>query len=311
LQPAALNEQAVLSAWLRVRALSSSSTQVDLDELRSLELALRPVAGVSEIQQALVPLLDRSGLHGLAMAWDGEPQTVSDEWLRARFERWLALRASEFAFLTLAQIQGRNSARPTDRTRASELLETERLLRGPTFADNLAALAEVDLGLRKRIVSSPRLSVALRPLGTGLAEYASGGGPPLQLWAATPEEAVAEANRLCGRCAGRDAWFMAGAGDGTLPAAAAAQVADLGGPRTGCIHIIEAHLVRMRALLEIVDLSEGIRARRIRLHAGAGAIESLARELAHLPPLEEDAVLGGDALSLSILESAASRVASR
>ncbi len=296
-----------MTAWLRVRALSSSDAPIQLEELRSLELALRPVAGVSEIQQLLVPLLDRTGLPGLAMAWDGEPATVSDEWLRARFERWLALGCAEFAFLTLAQLQARQASFENDRSRADELLEYERARREPVWSANIEALHDVDPGLCRRLLTSPRLSVALRPLGAGLAEYASGGGPPLQLWAATPQDAAAEAYRLCGRCAHRAAWFMAGVGDGTLPAAAAELAAS--GQSQATVHIIEAHLVRMRAMLELVDLSDAVRAHRIWLHAGGGAVESVARVLLGQTPLEEDAVLGGDALSLSILESAANRAA--
>jgi hypothetical protein len=302
----ALNEQAVVAAWLRVRTLITSAAPVSLEELRSLELALRPVAGVADIQRALVPLLDRGGLHGLAMAWDSEPNVAGDEWLRARFERWLALHAPEFAFLTLAQLQGRGAAQESDRARCVGQLATEQAARQPLWAANMAALAQVDTDLYERLSASPRLSIALRPLGSGLAEYSGVGGPPLQLWAATAAEANQEAERLCARCAGRVPWFIAGVGDGTLPAAAAKS----GAPQ-GAVQLIEAHLVRLRALLEVLDLTAALRAGAITLHVGADAVDSLADVLSQLPGLDEDAIVGGDPLALSLLESAVERLSTR
>ncbi|HKU44200.1 MAG TPA: hypothetical protein VJR89_38835 [Polyangiales bacterium] len=301
-----LNEQAVVAAWLRVRALVTSNTPVSLEELRSLELALRPVAGVAEIQRVLVPLLDSSRLHGLAMAWDSEPTAAEDEWVRARFERWIALHAPEFAFLTLAQLQGRGATRENDRARCVGLLATEQAARQPLWAANLAAVAQVDPGLHARLAASPRLSLILRPLGTGLAEYSGVGGPPLQLWAATPAEAVSEAERLCARCAGRSPWFIAGVGDGTLPAAAVRL-----GPPPGAVQLIEAHVVRLRGLLEVLDLTAAIRSRAITLHAGTDAVDSLADVLARLPGLDEESIVGGDPLALSLLESAVERLTTR
>jgi hypothetical protein len=301
-----LNEQAVIAAWLRVRALVTSNAPVNLEELRGLEQALRPVAGVAEIQQALVPLLDHAGLHGLAMAWDGEPPAVGDEWLRTRFERWLALRAPELAFLTLAQLQGRGAAHDDDRPRATALLDQERALRTPMLARNLSALDAVDPELCERVRSSPRLSLVLRPLGAGMVEYTGGGGPPLQLWAATPDEAAAEAARLVARCSGREVWFIAGVGDGTMALAAASTF----NPNQRCtVHLVEGHLVRLRGLLEIADLAVALRTRRVRLHGGAPAADTLLDVLVKLPPLDEEAVIGGDQLALSILESARQRVA--
>lgn len=302
-----LNEQAVIAAWLRVRALVTSNAPVNLDELRALEQALRPVAGVAEIQQALVPLLDRAQLYGLAMAWDGEPAAAGDDWLRTRFERWLALRAPELAFLTLAQLQGRGAAHESDRPRATELLDEERAVREPLFAYNAAALAEVDPGLSERICASPRLSVALRPLGAGMVEYTGGGGPPLQLWAATPDEAAAEAARLCARCENREVSFIAGVGDGTMPATISHLAAR--GCIPGSVHLVEGHLVRLRALLEVVDLSDAIRGRRLCLHGGAPAADTVAGVLANLSRLDDESVIGGDQLALAILEAATERLA--
>jgi hypothetical protein len=261
---------------------------------------------VAEIQRALVPLLDRSGLHGLAMAWDSEPNVAGDDWLRARFERWLALRAPEFAFLTLAQLQGRGAAVDGDRARCVGVLALEQAARQPLWAANLAALGAVDPDLHERLSTTPRLSIALRPLGSGLAEYSGVGGPPLQLWAATAAEANQEAERLCARCAGRTTWFIAGVGDGTLPAAAARS-----GAPAGAVQLIEAHLVRLRALLEILDLTAALRSGLITLHAGADAVDSLADVLSRLPGLEEEAIVGGDALALSLLESAVERLSTR
>lgn len=301
-----LNEQAVIAAWLRVRALVTSNAPVSLDELRALEQALRPVAGVAEIQQALVPLLDRAQLFGLAMAWDGEPAAAGDDWLRTRFERWLALRAPELAFLTLAQIQGRGAALDSDRPRAEALLDEERAAREPMFAYNAAALHEVDPGLCDRICASPRLSVALRPLGAGMVEYTGGGGPPLQLWAATPDEAIAEAARLCARCESREVSFIAGVGDGTMPA----MIADLAarGCIPGAVHLVEGHLVRLRALLEVVNLADAIRSHRLCLHGGAPAADTVAAVLANLSRLDDESVIGGDQLALAILEAATERL---
>lgn len=303
-----LNEQAVIAAWLRVRALIASGSPVSLDELRTLEQDLRAVAGVAEIQQALVPLLDRARLHGLAMAWDGEPAAVSDDWLRTRFERWLALRAPELAFLTLAQLQGRGAALDSDRPRATALLEEEREAREPMYAHNIAALYSVDPQLCDRIRTSPRLSVALRPLGAGMVEYTGGGGPPLQLWAATADEAAAESARLCARCEQREVSFIAGVGDGTMPATIAASCAQSRIP--GTVHLVEGHVVRLRALLEVVDLADAIRSRRLWLHGGAPAADTIAEVLTRLTRLDDESVIGGDQLALAILEAATERLSS-
>lgn len=294
---------------MRVRALATADAPINLEELRSLEQTLRPVAGAVEIQQALVPLLDQTGLRGLAMAWDGEPATVTDAWLRARFERWVALAAPELAFLTLAQLQARGASVASDRERAQAVLEREREAREPLFARNMAALQVIDPGLYRRVEASPRLSVALRPLGAGMSEYTGTGSPPLQLWAATPAEAAIEAERLCMRSKDQPVWFIAGVGDCTLPASAARAALGQAGAGAsslaGTVHIIEAHLVRMRAMLEVVDFADALATGKVRLHGGAPATESIADVLRTVTHLREEMVVGGDSLAISILQSAA------
>ena len=299
-----INEQAVIAAWMRVRGLVTSGAPINLEELRQLEQTLRPVASSLEIQQAIVPLLDQAGLRGLAMAWDGEPATMTEPWLRARFERWIALSAPELAFLTLAHLQSRGALHQEDRDRAMAVLERERAAREPVYRANIAALSAVDPPLCARVHASPRISVALRPIGAGMSEYTGTGGPPLQLWAATPAEAMLEAELLCARSLDQPVWFIAGVGDCTLPEAAVRTA----GQRAGHVHLIEAHVVRLRAMLEIVDLSAMLESGKLRLHGGAAATESVADVLRGVSQLEDEMVAGGDSLALSILQGAAEQL---
>jgi hypothetical protein len=299
-----VNEQALTAAWLRVRALASADGLPDIEEMRRLELTLRPVAGSPEIQQVVVPLLDRLELRGLAMAWDSDPNPPGREWHLARFERWLKLGAPEFAFIALAQLGG-GEALDEEKQRAHRMLEAEREPRAALFAQNLNALGAVDPDLSQRLAKHPRLTVGLRPLGAGVAEFSSHGGSHLQLWAATPEDALAEAEELVGRCRPHGECFIAGVGDGTLPAVAMHTTSV--NPREPLIaHVVEPNLARIRALFEVVDVSAALREGRIWLHAGAHGIETLARVFARGRPLAQEAVIGGDPVAISMMEAAAS-----
>ena len=78
--------------------------------------------------------------------------------------------------------------------------------------------------------------------------------------------------------------------------------------RAGDVHLIEAHVVRLRALLEIVDLAEMLASGKLRLHGGAGATESLSEVLRGVSQLEDEMVAGGDTLAISILQAAAEQL---
>jgi hypothetical protein len=300
-----VNERALTAAWVRVRTLAESEGTVDVDEVRTLELALRPLAGALEIQRGMVPLLDRAKLYGLAMAWDSDPTPPTPVWQLARIERWLALGAPEFAFIALAQMRAGGTPIDGPRVRAWTVLERERARRGALWQLNLAALNAVDPDLVQRLQIYPRMSVGLLPIGAGVAEFSSQGGSHLQLWAATPNEAGAEAEPLIARCAGRSDVFIAGVGDGTLPVLTLRTRDGNTAPLT--VHVVEPNLARVRALFEIADVSAALREGRLWLHAGPRSVETLSALFARGQPLSDDAVLGGDPLALSILEMASGR----
>lgn len=299
-----VNERALTAAWVRVRTLAESAAPVDVEEVRTLELALRPLAGALEIQRGMVPLLDRAKLYGLAMAWDSDPSPPTPVWQLARIDRWLELGAPEFAFIALAQLRANGTSIDGPRGRALAALERERTRRSAMWQINLAALGAVDPDLVRRVETYPRMSVGLLPIGAGVAEFSSQGGSHLQLWAATPDEASAEAEPLVARCAGRSDIFVAGVGDGTLPVRALKRERDAS-PLT--VHVVEPNLARVRALFEIADVSAPLRDGRLWLHAGPRSVESLTALFARGPALSDDAVVGGDPLALQILEMAGGR----
>jgi hypothetical protein len=180
------------------------------------------------------------------------------------------------------------------------MLVEERELRAALFETNLAAIAEVDPELLRCLLKAHRTSVALRPIGAGLAEFAGPGQPWVQLWAVTPEQALADAENLVGKCSAFADAFVAGVGDCSLPLTAAR--CQLGAMER--VHVVELHISRVRALLELVDLSEVLRERRLWLHVGPRAVDTL-EPFAGLAIRDAGAVIGGDALAISLLRAAA------
>ena len=269
------------------------------EEAQRIEETLRPLAAAQEIRQIIVPLLDRAKLSGLAMAWDSGADTKSEPWLLTRAARFVTLTAPEFAFITLCELNRDSPAVEQAKQRALAALESERALRTPMFERNVAAVAEVDAAQARELRKTHRTTVALRPLGAGLAEFAGPGQPWVQLWAITADSARTEAERLVRQCLSFEDGFIAGIGDCSLPDAAAR----LARPEQR-MHVIDLQLARVRALLEVVDLSEPVRVGRILLHAGPRALQTLApyatRALAN-----EESVVGGDPVAFSLLRAAA------
>jgi hypothetical protein len=305
------DEEALSAAWLRVRELVTSSAPPPTEEVRALELALRSVAGSTDIQQGVVPLLDRAELYGLAMAWDSDPNPSAPGWHFARFERWLKLGAPEFAFLTLAQMHTLGQDLTEAKQRAHAALASERSAREALYQLNLKALADVDPDLAQRLDHYPRLCVGLRPLGAGVAEFSSHGGSHLQLWAATPADAEREGQELLQRCLVHGECFIAGVGDGTLPALAMQVQCPSPDGSFGPMlaHVIEPNLARIRALFEIVDVTAPLREGRIWMHAGARGIDTLAHVFARGRPRADESVMGGDPVAMQMMEAAAARAA--
>jgi hypothetical protein len=121
----------------------------------------------------------------------------------------------------------------------------------------------------------------------------------VQLWAVSADAAREDAERLVQKCVTfRDA-FIAGVGDCSLPEAATRLAR--AGQR---IHIIDLQASRMRALLEVVDLRAVLKDARVMLHVGTRALKTLAPYAPHA--LEnEQSVVGGDPVSVSLLKAAA------
>ncbi|HEY2732652.1 MAG TPA: hypothetical protein VGI70_01640, partial [Polyangiales bacterium] len=219
-RPESLDRKLLAAAFVRARELVESMS-VQPSEALQLEQTLRPLASASEIQQVVVPLLDSAELFGLAMAWDSGSDNKGDAWLLARIGRWLRLRAPEFGFITLSELNRGGGAHDDARQRLATALDEERPLRRAIYAANLDAIGEIDAELFNQLNKSHRTTVALRPIGAGLAEFAGPGQPWVQLWAVTPSQALVDADALTHRVAQQDDAFIAGVGDGTLPAAAA------------------------------------------------------------------------------------------
>ena len=169
----------------------------------------------------------------------------------------------------------------------------------PTYQRNLATLERVDRELALELKRAHRSSVALRPVGTGLAEYAGPGQPWVQLWAVTASAAQFEADRLVRQCCTFEDSFIAGVGDCSLPEAAVRLVRP--GQR---IHLVELQLSRVRALLEVVDLRSAIADGRLHLHIGTRALSTLA-PYAQAAADFEASVVGGDPVSMQLLRAAA------
>lgn len=269
------------------------------DEAQRIEETLRPLASAQEIRQVVVPLLDRAELYGLAMAWDSGADTKSEEWLLTRANRFILLTAPEFAFITLCELNRLNAPVDAAKQAALQALERERAARIPVLERNLAALEESDPASAQELRKAHRTTVALRPVGAGLAEFAGPGQPWVQLWAVTAQVARSEAERLVQQCCAFDDGFIAGVGDCSLPDAAARVVKP-----NQRIHVIDLQVARVRGLLEIADLSEPLRDRRVRLHAGPRALQTLA-PYASIALAREQSVVGGDPVAFSLLRSAA------
>ena len=269
------------------------------EEAQRIEATLRPLAAAPEIRQVIVPLLDRAQLYGLAMAWDSGPEEKPAGWLYARVERFIRLTVPEFAFLTLCELKRLNAPLDDAKQRAAAALDQERALRAPMLEQNLAVLQSVDPEGAEEIRRAHRTTSAMRPVGAGLAEFASPGQPWVQLWAVTSAAARLEAERLVQQaCAFEDA-FIAGVGDCSLPAAAA-----LAARVDQRVHVIDLHVARIRALLEVVDLRDALRDRRMQLHGGTRALQTLA-PYAKRALQNENSVVGGDPVAVSLLKAAA------
>jgi hypothetical protein len=304
-----LNEQAIVAAFLRVRTLVASGSPVSIEEARELEQVLRPTASAAVVQQVVVPLLDRAELHSLAMAWDSGGAVTSPSWLLARVERWLKLGAPEIAFLTLAEMRRAGASGDEVLERASAQLDAARAPRAERLERNLSALSTSKPDLVDALRRYPRMSVALQPLGAGMAEYSNPGGPLAQIWAATPSDACDEAERLVRGCANSTDSFIAGVGDCTLPAAAAKTAASdagsAGDPSAPAsnrrVHLIEPNLARLRALFELVDLAAMVRDERMSVYGGVQAVSGLAACFPRGLLLQPEAVIGADATAIAML----------
>ena len=289
------------AAFTRARELLASSAELSADDVLQQEQTLRPLASAWEIQQVVVPLLDRVQLFGLAMAWDSGSDPKPESWLVARADRWVSLGAPEFGFLTLCELRRMNISTLAIEPRLHAALAAERTLRAPAWDANLAALTEVDPELAHGLNKAQRTSVLLRPLGAGCGEFAGSGQPWVQLWAVAPPEALADAELHVERCCAYQDGFLAGVGDGTLVAAAARLARP--GHR---VHAVELHASRVRGLLEVVDLSVALRSRSLWLHVGPRAVETLAPYAERCLEFP-DALAGGDSLAISLIQAAAGR----
>jgi hypothetical protein len=294
-----LDRKVLAAAYLQAQTLLSGSEPVAADEAQRIEATLRPLAAAPEIKQLVVPLLDKAGLYSLAMAWDSGSEERPVGWLAARAERFLKLTAPEFALLVLCELQRQSTDLPEVKEKALGALAAERDVRSAMLDQNLAVIAANDAELAEELRRTHRTTVAMRPAGLGLAEFAGPGQSWVQLWAVSAEAARADAERLVERCCSYEDGFIAGVGDCSLPEAASRLA------RSGRrIHIVDLHASRMRALLEIVDLRAAVQDQRVLLHVGTRALRTLApyapRALAH-----DEAVVGGDPVSVSLLRAAA------
>jgi hypothetical protein len=294
-----LDRKVLAAAYLQAQTLLSGPQPVPADEAQRLEAMLRPLAAAPEIKQLVVPLLDRAGLHSLAMAWDSGPEERPSGWLAARAERFIKLTAPEFSFLVMCELQRINAPLLEAKQRATSALESERALRQPMFERNLEALSARDAELAIELRRTHRMTVALRPVGLGLAEFAGPGQPWVQLWAISAEAARQDAERLVQKAVTFTDGFIAGVGDCSLPEAASRLARQ--GQR---VHIIDLQASRMRALLEVVDLRAAISDKRVLLHVGTRALKTLAPYAASALA-NEQAVVGGDPVSVSLLKAAA------
>jgi hypothetical protein len=294
-----LDRKVLAAAYLQAQTLLNGAEPLAVDEAQRLEATLRPLAAAPEIKQLIVPLLDRAGLYSLAMAWDSGAEERPIGWLAARAERFVKLTAPEFALLVLCELQRQNSALPDVKEKALGALESERGVRKPMLEQNLEVIAENDAELAEELRRTHRTTVAMRPAGQGLAEFAGPGQSWVQLWAISADAARADAARLVEKCCSYEDSFIAGVGDCSLPEAAAR----LG--RAGQrIHIVDLHASRIRALLEIVDLRAAVGEQRVLLHVGTRALRTLA-PYAPQALVHDDAVVGGDPVSVSLLRAAA------
>ncbi|HEX4352188.1 MAG TPA: hypothetical protein VHZ95_04725, partial [Polyangiales bacterium] len=175
-RPESLDRKLLAAAFARARELLDGPS-VRQSEALQLEQSLRPLASASEIQQVVVPLLDRAELFGLAMAWDSGTDNKSEPWLLARVGRWLQLHAPEFGFITLSELNRGGAGHDDARERLASMLDDERPLRHGMYATNLDAIGEVDAELFNQLNKSHRTTVAMRPIGAGLAEFAGPGQP--------------------------------------------------------------------------------------------------------------------------------------
>jgi hypothetical protein len=311
-----LDRKQLAAAFTRAQSLLASTRPVSADDVQRLEEMLRPLASAPEVRRVIVPLLDQVQLFGLAMAWDSSVDDIPEKWLLARADRFVQLTAPEFAFLTLCELRrmeqsgaahgdAESPEAPFEveltavRDAALRMLEAERAVRVPTYAYNLAVIEQQDRDLALDLKRSHRTSVALRPVGTGLAEYAGPGQPWVQLWAVTASAAQYEADRLARQSTTFEDSFIAGIGDCSLPEAAARIARE--GQR---VHIVELQVARVRALLEVVDLCSALTEGRVRLHVGTRGLSTLA-PYAQLALENEASVVGGDPVAVQLLRAAA------
>jgi len=286
---------------MRAQSLLDSNPPIPEDEAQRLEETLRPLASAPEIRRVVVPLLDRAGLLGLAMAWDSAAEERPASWLLTRIERFIKLSIPEFAFLTLCELHRMNAPETVDEAKRKALaaLDEERAVRVPMFEQNLAAVQEVDPELAVELRRTHRITAAMRPVGLGLAEFAGPGQPWVQLWAVTPATARKEAERLVRQACTFEDGFIAGVGDCSLPEVAA-RIAHA----RQRIHIVDLQVSRVRAMLEVVDLRAPLRERRVLLHAGTRALTTLI-PYAPLALAREESIVGGDPVAVSLLRAAA------
>lgn len=157
-------------------------------------------------------------------------------------------------------------------------LEEERASRQPLLRRNLDAMAEADPEMADEVAHAQRLVVGLKPVGSGVGEVGPTGWPAIEIFAPGDDVAREQAARALDEL-DRDAVpVVMGTGDAALLAEASRRMAaqDPSQPTPPLLHVVEPRLPRVRALLELDDLQEPLRAGRIRLHSGSRLQQPLA-----------------------------------
>ncbi len=263
-------EEAIYRYFQQALRLLSQEQKPTEEEVLWLESQLRPYASLQEIREVVVDLCDRTQCFTLAALWDQEQPTQSSEHALARVQRLLELGAPALALNYLRRLPAEFRASNEVCGVLQAAAASDSAERALILEKNLRALAGRDETLACAIQQTETTTTALRPIGAGLALDCEP-CPLVFTFEPTVKHARTRAlSDIASMSKTPHDLAIIGVGDCVLLASYIGRLPELGAGlgKRYAVRIVEPDLARVRALLEVAEMSLPLAEGRFVFHAG-------------------------------------------